>query len=746
MEKGNYKVLLSVNFNKKINLVEDLDKIVDVAYDFSKRNNNKSLNICSVEENKIEILTAINSKRTSNNFMISSISGFLRRVCRLYDLEYDREKNYFSIEKLSTVSEDVYWNVFRDGALNIGELLKKNYKAKQIKNSESNNKELKDCIDGKSEDTSNSNCDIEEIKKPKRQFPVILNVLDRNAENNKDEDIEFKNLEDSLKQLDRLIGLKNTKEQVNEIASFIIRNNERCVNLKIKNPGLYYNVTISGNKGTGKNTIAKILYHIYYHLGVIGKGKLIVLDSKEVYPGNNLERYIKNAQSGVILINNAHFISLSNRSGVKDNFTTLDEWFSTYKDNFVFILAGETEGTDELIKNDKVKKHMNFYLNVSDFAEKETLELINKFATKEKYSIDSTAEETILKYITYLKDRKIFENVYTARRIVEKAIINNGILNNSNCLFNEDFSFEDMLESESEKADVNDEGDPFKELEGLIGLSEVKEKVKEISAYAGIQLKRRELGLKVESLCLHMNYVGNPGTGKTTVARIIGRILKNMNILSNGKFVEASREDLVGKYVGHTAIKTAEKIKEAEGGILFIDEAYSLVSESERDYGYEAIATLVKKMEDLRENLVVIFAGYPKEMSRFINMNPGLKHRIQFELDFSDYKPNELLEIWTKFLDDSEYKIDKDAIDEMEKIVTKIYRNRDNNFANARMMRKCFERVKMHQAIRIMKGNLTEVSDISKINIEDIKSLYEEKDIAELQQEKALKRCMGFIK
>ncbi|OOM78803.1 AAA family ATPase [Clostridium sp. BL-8] len=745
MEKRNYKVTLSVNFNKEINLVEDLDKIVSEAYDFSEKNNNKSLNICSVEREKIEVLTVINSKRKSNNFMISSISGFLRRVCKLYDLEYDKEKNYFSIEKFSTVPEEVYWTVFRDGALNIGELLKKNFKAKQIKNSESNNKDLKDSIDGKSEDTSNSNCDVEEIKKPKRQFPVILNGLDRNAENNKDEDIEFKNLEDSLKHLASLIGLDNTKEQVKEIASFIIRNNERCVNLKIKNPGLYYNVAISGNKGTGKSTIAKILYHIYYHLGVIGKGKFIVLDSKEVYPGNNLERYIRNAQSGVILINNAHFITASNRSGARDNFTTLDEWFSTYKENFVFILAGEIEGTDELIKNDKVKKHMNFSLNISDFTEKETLELINKFAAKEKYSIDSTAEETILKYIEYLKDKKIFENVYTSRRIVEQAIINNGILNNSNCLFREDFLFEDMLELESEKADINDEGDPFKELEGLTGLSEVKEKVKEISAYAGVQLKRKELGLKIEPLCLHMNYVGNPGTGKTTVARIMGRILKSMNILSTGKFVEASREDLVGKYVGHTAIKTAEKIKEAEGGILFIDEAYSLSTESERDYGYEAIATLVKKMEDLRENLVVIFAGYPKEMSRFIDMNPGLKDRIQFKLEFIDYNPNELLEIWKKFFHDSEYKIDEEALNEMEKIVTKIYKNRYSNFANARIMRKCFERVKMHQAIRITKCNLTEVLDILKINVEDIKSLYEEKDIVELQ-DVVLKRCIGFIK
>lgn len=744
MESRNYKVTLSVDFNKEINLVNELDNIIDAAHDFSQKSNDKTIHLCSVEEEKVEMLVVIESNKKCNNFAARSIIGFLRRICRIYDLEYNSKNNYFSIDEFSIVPKEDYVNVFRNGALNIGEMLKRNFKLKQREISDSNNKESDESISEKSENAGNYNCDIEEVRKPKREFPVILSGADKISENNKDEDIEFKTLKDSISQLDNLVGMAKTKEKINEIVSFIMRNNERCINLNIDNPGLYYNMAIMGNKGTGKNTIAKILYHIYYHLGVIGKGKFIVIDSKDVYPGNSLERYIRNAQSGVILINNAHFIYSSNRSAPKDNFTTLDDWFLTYKNNFVFILAGETEETEELIKIEKVKKHMNFTLNISDFSEDETLEIVNKFAEKEKYTIDSIAEETIVKYIRYLKEQKNFENVYTARRIIEKAIINNGMLNNSDCLVKEDFLFEEILELESDKNEITKD-DPFKELEELIGLSEVKEKVKEISAYARVQLRRKELRLKTEPLCLHMNYVGNPGTGKTTVARCMGKILKSMNILSTGKFVEASREDLVGKYVGHTAQKTAEKIKEAEGGILFIDEAYSLSSESKLDYGQEVINTLVKKMEDLRENLVVIFAGYPKEMEKFINMNPGLKDRIQFKLEFEDYKPNELLEIWKRFFDASQYVLEEDAIIEMGRIVERIYKNRDNNFANGRIMRKCFERVKMHQAIRLMKDNLTEANDIVKINLEDIESLYSEKDIVELQ-EVVLKKCMGFIK
>ncbi|MVX65923.1 AAA family ATPase [Clostridium chromiireducens] len=743
MERRNYKVLLSVNFNKEINLVDELDRIVEEAYECTRKNDFKSINLCSVEKDKMEILTSISSKKKSNNFMLSSISIFLRRVCKIYDLEYDTEKGYFSIEEFSAVPQDEYWNLFRNGALNIGEILKKNLKNKQMINSESSDNELEENNNRTLENESNSDCDTEKFKKPKRIFPEILTGRGRQGSGFRIEDIEFKTLQDTVIELDSLIGIDETKAKIKEITSFIIRNNERSVDLNIDNPGLYYNVAITGNRGTGKNTITKILYYIYYHLGVIGKGEFIHIDSKDVCPGSSLDRYIGNAQSGVIFIDNAQFISATNKTAPKDNYTTLDEWLSVYKNNFVFILAGETEGTNEVIKNEKVKKHMNFILNIKDFNETETLKLVKNYASKEKYNIDNSSEETILKYVNYLKDKNIFENAYTSKRIIENAIINNGIINNSNCLVNEDFLFEDIKSFESEKAD-DTEVDSFEELEGLIGLNEVKEKIKEISAYVSAQIKRKELGLKTEHLCLHMNYVGNPGTGKTTVARFMGKILKKIGILNTGKFVEASREDLVGKYVGHTAIKTAEKIKEAEGGVLFIDEAYSLVSESSRDYGYEAINTIVKKMEDLRDNIVIIFAGYPKEMSEFVNMNPGLKDRIQFKLEFIDYKPEELLKIWEKFFKDSEYEIEEDALDEMGRIVEKIYKNRDSNFSNARIMRKCFERIKMAQSVRIMKNNLTEADDIVKINIEDVKRLYEEKDISELQ-EVVSKRCIGFI-
>lgn len=754
MDKILYKVSLFVNFNEEVNLKENVKKIIDAAEEFSENSNHKKvLTPSCIEKDKITFLIAFNTNRGYEKFTLKSVIDFLKLICSIYNIEYNSRKKYFSLEEEGIpLLKEEYDRLRCEADIYITTCLKDGTEDKEDFTSDTEEHVSEDDKGEVGNVVKSDNIEIymsnkANIKLPKRNFPVILNGNARFGGNDKREGIEYTTLSKSMKQLNTLIGLENIKKEIREITSFIIRNNERCVSLNIDNPGLYYNTVISGNKGTGKNTLAKILYHIFYHLGVIGKGKFAIVDGKEIYPGNTLDRFIGNTQSGVILIDNAHLISTTDRRGTKDNFSTLDDLFSEFKDNFIFILVGETEGINELMKYEKIKKNIDFFLNVPDFTEKETLKLVKRIANKEKYNIDVEAEDTLFQHVAYLKQKNIFENAFTARRMVEKAIIKNGAVNNSNYLVKEDFFVEDLdaIDIKKEKSEFA-ELDPFEELEGMIGLNEVKKKVKEISDYAAAQLRRKELGLKSEALCLHMNFVGNPGTGKTSVARCIGKILKKLGVLSTGKFVEVGREDLVGRYVGHTAVKTAEKIKEAEGGVLFLDEAYSLDSNSTIDFGREAINTLVKHMEDKRDNLVVIFAGYPKEMSKFITMNPGLRERIQFKLEFVDYKPNELFEIWKKFFESSEYQIDKNALYEMNIISNKLYENRDSNFSNGRIMRKCFERAKMHQAVRIIKENQISREDVVKITLEDIKCLYEDADIAIMLEEVVLKRCIGFAR
>jgi SpoVK/Ycf46/Vps4 family AAA+-type ATPase len=731
VERRLYKVGLSVNFKREVDFEKNFEKLIIAAQDFSEKSKYKKvLTISDIEQDMIYFLIAFSSNRVYEKFTLRAVISFLKELCLIFGLQYESKKNYFTLEECIALSEEEYLKLLTQSSIYAGTRIKEANKQK----------EEQDCEAEEFDDS---------IRIPKRKFPVLISGNPRSSGSDKKEDDNHTTFNAALEQLNALVGIGKVKEEIKKITNFIIRNNERCVRLNIDNPGLYYNTVIMGNKGTGKDTIAKIIYKIYSSLGVIGKGKLINVDSKDIWPGCSLDRQIGNAQSGVVLINDAHLISINDRRGTKDNFTTLDEWFSVYKDNFVFIIAGEAEGMKELMKNEMFKKHIDFSIDIPDFNEQESLNLIRCFAEKEKYIVDDKAESVLTDYIKALKRKGIFENAYTAKRIVESAIIEKGALGSSDYLTEDDFKLEVL----SSTADNNDkegspETDPFEELEGMIGMEEIKDKVKELAAYTETQLRRKKLGLRSEPLCLHMNFVGNPGTGKTSVARCIGKILKKIGVLSTGKFVEAAREDLCGKYVGHTAVKTSEKIKEAEGGVLFIDEAYSLNSDSKVDYGYEAVNTLVKKMEDLRDNLVVIFAGYPKEMSRFINMNPGLKDRIQFKLEFVDYKPDELLEIWKKFFADHGYEVDSHALKTMEEITVKLYENRDSSFSNGRIMRKCFERVKMQQAVRIASTGLTEVDELTRITPEDIKSLYKDRDMAELLEYKGtkLKKCIGFVR
>lgn len=250
----------------------------------------------------------------------------------------------------------------------------------------------------------------------------------------------------------------------------------------------------------------------------------------------------------------------------------------------------------------------------------------------------------------------------------------------------------------SDKKDSN----ALTELYSLIGLNHVKKLIWEVSAFALIQRKRAEENLKAEPIVLHMVFKGNPGTGKTTVARILGRLFKELGFLSRGHLVEVERADLVGEYIGHTAQKTREQIRRSLGGILFIDEAYTLAQGGEKDFGREAIATLVKSMEDLRDNLVVILAGYCEEMDAFIRSNPGLKSRFPIHIDFPDYTAEELFDIALQMFEQREYVLSNKARWKLRQTVMSYCRNRPQHDGNARYIRNLVERIVRQQALRLI--------------------------------------------
>ena len=269
------------------------------------------------------------------------------------------------------------------------------------------------------------------------------------------------------------------------------------------------------------------------------------------------------------------------------------------------------------------------------------------------------------------------------------------------------------------------EGDPYQELDELIGLESVKEEVHTIANFAKIQQQRKAQGLKVPKMSFHLVFTGSPGTGKTTVARIVARIYKDLGILKSGHTVETDRSGLVAEYVGQTAVKTNAVIDSALNGVLFIDEAYALVPENAgNDYGQEAISILLKRMEDDRDKLVVIIAGYPDEMKRFIDSNPGLQSRFTRYINFPDYTDQELFEIFQLYLNKNQYTITDDAAELLRSNLNYAVAHKTKNFGNARYVRNIFERAVEQQANRLSAKHKISDEELSLLTKEDIENAF----------------------
>ena len=513
------------------------------------------------------------------------------------------------------------------------------------------------------------------------------------------------NIGESEKKLGELIGLSGIKESIRKIKAYALNNKD--------SEDLNIHMCFLGNPGSGKTEVARYIAGILYENKILPTNKVIEVDRSGLvsqYFGATAEktsRVISRAMGGVLFIDEAY--ALGNNADVgtdygKEAIDTLVKAMEDYRGKFCVILAGyKNEMLQMLSTNPGFKSRIQFMLDFPNYSRDELKSITELMLKNRHYTIGDTALSRILDITDIKRKDPNFANAREIRNILDQVIMCQnlrragsddtelGIVDVNKYIQDAKINLPTSGTGTANKILTGEE-----ELDQLIGLAAIKRMIKKIKAYA-----KRNQGQ--EGFNLHMCFYGNPGTGKTEVARILSRILYDAGVLPEAKLVETDSHGLLGKFVGETAPKTQAKINDAMNGVLFIDEAYGLVSTNTASggvtsYGEEAIAVLLKEMEDRRGQFCVILAGYKDEMKTMLSANPGLESRIQFTLDFPDYTREELGEIAVAFLKKKKYEIDEPALNRLLN-VTENYRNRPN-FANARTVRNILDQVIMNQNLR----------------------------------------------
>lgn len=495
---------------------------------------------------------------------------------------------------------------------------------------------------------------------------------------------------------------------------------------KPSNTDANLNIALLGNPGTGKTTVAQIIAEVYKENGIFEVGHIVKAKAEDLIGEHVGQAAIKTGEiiersiGGVLFIDEAYKLTDTESPFGKEAVNSLVEAMTARAGEFAVIIAGYPNKINEFLKsNPGLKSRFANQIVMKDYEPAVLETIFRDKMEKDGYRFDEEMEQLFPYFIKNWFEARDEEEFGNARDVITlfDEMARNAFFDGRKILTKNDVNDDYQKHLKMQSNDVMQEA--LAKLDNIIGLESVKENVRDIIASIKVS-KQRDPDAKVSAG--HYVFKGNPGTGKTTVARILGEILKELKVLPKGHFVEVTRENLVQGYVGQTAIKTKEALENAKGGILFIDEAYSLSKGGENDFGKEAIDTIVPFMENNRENFILIVAGYDEDMDKFLDANTGLKSRFSNTIIFEDYTEEELIEIFKIFAKGFVF---GDGVEERIREIFKNMKATNKHFGNGREARKLFDVIRTNLDRRVDKIPNLEQKDkrLYEILLEDLPTI-----------------------
>ncbi|MBW8699488.1 Stage V sporulation protein K [Streptomyces sp. MBT84] len=523
-----------------------------------------------------------------------------------------------------------------------------------------------------------------------------------------------------LAALDGLIGLENVKHQVRTLVN-LTQLAQRRARLGMSAPPMSRHLVFAGPPGTGKTTVARLYGTILAELGALRSGHLVEVSRADLVAQivggtaiKTTETFTK-ALGGVLFIDEAYTLLSDGRSSGADfgreAVDTLLKLMEDHREDIVVVAAGYSAEMEAfLASNPGLASRFSRTVEFENYAVPELVAIVESMCARHQYELDDTARKALALHFERMPKDATFGNGRAARQVFEEMVDRQAFRLASlsdvgerdlTLLVAEDLG-EEVAAAVSGESAAGQESDPLARLGDLVGLAAVKRDVTDLVNLLSTARQREAAGLPVPRISHHLVFTGPPGTGKTTVARLYGELLVSLGVLPRGQLVEVSRADLVGRYVGHTAQLTREVFERALGGVLFVDEAYTLTPSGPSagsDFGREAVDTLLKLMEDHRDEVVVIVAGYTEEMERFLSSNPGLSSRFSRRVEFPDYSSDELVTIVRQHATSAGYECGPGTGQVLRKYFDSL--PRDRSFGNARLARQVLESMMTRQAGRL---------------------------------------------